>query len=190
MLSDSKQVGKKIREYRLKLDLTQQELAEMIGKTWEMVSRYERGQSSAHREIDAIAEALEVTTAELVDSENDVAASMFPRVPYFTKRARTYRSYREYKTNLMYYCPDWILRKDKDAFAIPADAVDVGAADLTRLDGVYFISPNTPCSMGDLALYFTADRNPRIFRLNFVPKDEELTRVMGRVLAFERHFPD
>ena len=189
MLSDSKQVGKKIKEYRLKLGMTQKELAYHIDKTWEMVSRYERGLSSAHREIDDIAKALGVTTSKLVDSEHDSLVSMFPRVPYYPNRARYRETYQETNTNVYYNCPDWVLHKDKEVFAVPSSAVNASAKDLRAKKGVYFIAPNVPCSIGDLTLYFNQKtREPQILRLNFIPKDKETLQIMGRVLAFEQYF--
>jgi transcriptional regulator with XRE-family HTH domain len=58
-MTDS-EIGRIIREQRLKLGLSQQQLAKKVGVTWEMVSRYERGKSSALQKIFELAEALEV----------------------------------------------------------------------------------------------------------------------------------
>ncbi|MCC7304527.1 helix-turn-helix transcriptional regulator [bacterium] len=66
------EIGKIIREARKKLGLSQQELAKKIGVTWEMISRYERGRSSALQKILELAEALEVEVAKFfaVSSES------------------------------------------------------------------------------------------------------------------------
>ncbi len=44
-LETFRRIGQRLKEYRLKKGLTQQELAERLGVTWEMVSRYERGEN-------------------------------------------------------------------------------------------------------------------------------------------------
>lgn len=55
------QVGAIIRENRKKLGLTQGQLAEKIGVTWEMISRYERGRSSALLKILELSVALNIS---------------------------------------------------------------------------------------------------------------------------------
>jgi len=73
-------IGNNIRRLRIKNGLTQRELANKIGVTWEMVSRYERGKSSPYSKIDAISTALNVSTYELL--QNDYTSSMLKEPPY------------------------------------------------------------------------------------------------------------
>jgi len=54
------EIGRIIKEQRKKLGLSQQQLAKKVGVTWEMVSRYERGKSSALQKIFELSEALEI----------------------------------------------------------------------------------------------------------------------------------
>ena len=53
-----KEIGRRIRHYRLLRGLTQEELAKKIGVSWEMVSRYENGRSDPTNRIVFIANAL------------------------------------------------------------------------------------------------------------------------------------
>lgn len=55
-----KEIGKIIRDQRKNLNLSQVELARKVGVTWEMISRYERGKSSALNKLQELALALEV----------------------------------------------------------------------------------------------------------------------------------
>lgn len=51
---DNRKIGKKIKKARVETGMSQGDLAEKIGVTWEMVSRYENGRSSAHKHLDTI----------------------------------------------------------------------------------------------------------------------------------------
>lgn len=64
------EIGRVIREQRTKLGLSQQQLAKKVGVTWEMVSRYERGKSSALQKIFELAEALEVDVSRFFGGSN------------------------------------------------------------------------------------------------------------------------
>lgn len=55
-----KEIGEIIRDQRQKKNLSQVELARKVGVTWEMISRYERGKSSALNKLQELAFALEV----------------------------------------------------------------------------------------------------------------------------------
>ncbi len=63
---DLKNIGKRIRYYRLLRGLTQQELADRIGVTWEMISRYENGRSDPSRKIVLIANVLNLSPNNLL----------------------------------------------------------------------------------------------------------------------------
>ena len=60
-------IGENIRAYRKKHDLTQEELAERLGVTYQSVSRWENGATYPDLELlPAIAQALSVTADELL----------------------------------------------------------------------------------------------------------------------------
>ncbi len=70
-------VGANIREYRKMRKLTQQELADRIGVTWEMVSRYERGKSSSANSLEKISDALGIKSEDLL-KENTSTPNAIP----------------------------------------------------------------------------------------------------------------
>jgi len=64
-------IGQKIKLVRKQKGISQQELAERIGVTWEMISRYERGKSSPMQKIEEIAEALQVELKTFFETSED-----------------------------------------------------------------------------------------------------------------------
>lgn len=61
------QIGEKIKILRRQKGISQQELAERIGVTWEMISRYERGKSSPLQKLEEISNALQVEMRSFFD---------------------------------------------------------------------------------------------------------------------------
>lgn len=70
------QIGKLIRKYRQERNFSQQTLAEKIGVTWEMISRYERGRSSPLQKILEISDALGVAPGVFFDSSVSVSGEL------------------------------------------------------------------------------------------------------------------
>lgn len=64
-------IGKRIKEYRLEKNLTQQELADKIGVTWEMISRYERDESKPFFKLESIANALDISMNDILQKNNN-----------------------------------------------------------------------------------------------------------------------
>ena len=175
-------VGKNIRFYRERLGLTQQDLGDLIGKTWEMISRYERGTSSALSQIDKLSKALRVLPSDLLGDDKELFRNMFPRVPLFTRKPGE-KGFSTSKTNIFYFCPDWILNIDPDTYAVVSEIVKIDAMDLKK-KGVFFIAPNVHCSLGDPTL-FLHEKRAHIARLNVIPREDSPFTVMGRVIAHE-----
>jgi transcriptional regulator with XRE-family HTH domain len=140
------QIGQKIREYRQKKKLTQQQLADSIGVTWEMVSRYERGDSSPFNRIDGLAKALKVSPFELLQEYykaggSNMMDSMINNVPLFTAKPRNFDFSASNTTNF-YNAPVWVTQRDKEAFAIESSAVKKMTMKVSD-DSVLYISPNS-----------------------------------------------
>jgi transcriptional regulator with XRE-family HTH domain len=139
-------IGQKIREYRQKKKLTQQQLADSIGVTWEMVSRYERGDSSPLNRIDGLAKALNVSPFELLQEYYRSGGehpmdSMINNVPLFTNVPEDGHFSAENTTNF-YNAPVWITQRDKDAFAIESSiARNMTMKIVDR--SILYISPNS-----------------------------------------------
>lgn len=81
---DSQTIGNRIKNFRKEKGLSQKDLASMVGVTWEMVSRYERGRSSPLLKIIPIAKALSVPTEALLAEYED--KELADKVMYYSER--------------------------------------------------------------------------------------------------------
>ncbi len=134
-------IGKKIKYYREENKMTQQELADKIGVTYEMVSRYERGVNEPYKKLNIIAKALNVDVSELLQEVNNASISF--QIPLFTKIPKSFDSE---NTNFFYTCPTWIQEKDRKTFALDMELVE------KEENGVYYISPRTKPERNSLVL--------------------------------------
>lgn len=139
-------IGLKIREKRNKQGLTQQQLADSIGVTWEMVSRYERGDSSPLNRMEALAKALDTSPLELLQeyyesSDSVMLDSMINNIPLFTQVPTTLLFAKENTTNF-YNAPIWVTQRDKEAFAVEYSAITSRTPRITE-GSIVYISPNS-----------------------------------------------
>jgi transcriptional regulator with XRE-family HTH domain len=139
-------IGENIRKYRNRLDLTQEELADRIGITWEMISRYERGESSPMNKLHQISDALGVPMTDLIDDSlhNDCEVPLFMKIPknlIFNKN----------NTTLFYSCPKWLLKRDPEIFVINSQIVKSNNF-IKSKNGYIFISPNSKLENSDLVI--------------------------------------
>ena len=172
-------IGENIRIYRERKNMTQRELADRIGKTWEMISRYERGMSSPLNQVDTIADALSVNVTDLLrDSTKDSNLYSFNRVPLFTSLPENF-DFLNTKTYVYYTAPDWILNTDKECFVIDSNLVKSDTENLKR-NGYLFISPNTPIKKNDTVLR-VKDNEILLEEI----KDLKSENIIGKVLAQE-----
>jgi transcriptional regulator with XRE-family HTH domain len=162
-------VGRKIKYYREESKLTQQQLADKIGVTWEMVSRYERGINEPYSRIKSIAKALNTNISELLQEDN--IASVRNQIPLFTKIPKDL-NFNQNNTTFYYTCPEWILKKDKDVFAIDMSLVE------EEKEGVYYVSPNIESEMSKLVL---RNENGKLL----VEKFQKQKDIIGIILSFE-----
>jgi len=139
-------IGENIRKYRKRLKLTQDELADKVGITWEMISRYERGESSPMNQLDKLAEALGVSAGSLVDSDD---VNVY-QIPLFTKIPKDL-NFKKENTLTYYNCPTWITKLDHESFIV--DMVIVSSSNLLcSPTGFLFISPNCELVIDDIVL--------------------------------------
>jgi transcriptional regulator with XRE-family HTH domain len=166
-------IGENIRKYRKRLDLTQEELADRIGITWEMISRYERGESSPMNKLPKISEALGIPITELIDDKlNNLC-----EVPLFIK-APTDMNFDKENTTLFYSCPKWLLKRDPAVFAITTDIINKNSS-ISSDPGYLFISPNSEMNRSNLVL----TNNSR--RLNIEKFTDNRGDVIGRIMMQE-----
>lgn len=148
-------IGEQIKQARSEAQLTQSELGEKIGVTWEMISRYENGKSSPRKNLEGIATALgkpiqyffgieEESIGEeikklthLLETKGQEIESV-GTVPYienigeFTlKKALMY-------TKQTYHCPSWIYTRFKKVFALKLDSVESDVVSVRKGDIGYF----------------------------------------------------
>lgn len=172
---NSKYIGENIKIYRERKKLTQRELGDRIGKTWEMISRYERGESSPLKQLNTLADALNVDPRDLLkDSTSQIDNYSTNKIPLFTSMPED-GNFRKGKAYIFYPTPDWILQIDIDAFAVDMEIIDGS-------NGVVFISPSSECSIGDTVL---VNDNGNLEIVKYRKNSES---IIGKVLAKEVRF--
>ena len=139
-------IGESIRKYRRRLNLTQDQLADRVGVTWEMISRYERGESSPMNKLDKLSNALNIRVTDLL-SENGCADY---NIPLFAKIPKAFEFKRK-NTTLSYNCPRWLIKLDPGVFAIDTQLV-IQDKEISSKEGYLFISPNSEIKNSDLIL--------------------------------------
>jgi DNA-binding XRE family transcriptional regulator len=139
-------IGENIRKYRNRLDLTQDQLADKIGVTWEMISRYERGESSPMNKLDRLAKALGVPVTTLIDDRivNNCEIPLFVKIP-------RHFSFDKDSTTIYYSCPKWLLKLDPQVFVIDTELIETNNF-LPKEEGYIFISPNSDIHNSDLVV--------------------------------------
>ncbi len=160
-------IGKRIKYYREVNNFTQQDLADKVGITYEMVSRYERGTSQPYRRLKDLAKALNVELSELLQNTDSSGSSSL--IPLFTKMPN---SFHIENTHYFYTCPTWIIEKDKKAFAI-----DMGLIN-DEEDGVFYVSTKTKPKENSFVLFKKANGLK-------IEKFENQKNILGVVLGKE-----
>jgi transcriptional regulator with XRE-family HTH domain len=132
-------IGENIRIYRERSNLTQQELADRVGVSWEMISRYERAASSPLKKIERLADALGVKKSQLIEEHIPNGPNSFDlRIPLFTKIPTPPR-FNSSQTNYYYQCPEWIFKNYKGMIALDSSLVKTDIPNFSK-SGVLYIS--------------------------------------------------
>lgn len=137
-------IGENIKIYRERLNLTQQELADKIGKTWEMISRYERGVSSPLNQLDTLSKALKIEPVDLLKDITENNSNKLNRIPLFVTLP-IHSAFDKSDTFIYYNAPDWVVSLDSDVFAIDMNLIDGSK-------GLVYVSPNSEVNLNDLVL--------------------------------------
>ncbi len=142
-------IGENIRIYRERSKLTQQELADKVGVSWEMVSRYERSASSPLKKLEKLAEALQVSKSQLLEEHiPEGTGAIEYRVPLFTNIPSPAR-FQPSQTNYYYSCPEWISKQYSDVIAIDSKLTHTNIPNFL-LNGILFVSKEGKPKHGDL----------------------------------------
>ena len=171
-------IGENIRIYRERANLTQQQLADRIGISWEMVSRYERNENKPHQKLDEISEALNVSKSQLLEKHiPEKYNNMEYKVPLFLQLPKSNR-FIPNQTNYYYVCPEWIYKRDRKCIAIDTSLID-SDYDHFQKDGVVYISTELEPKRNDLILIKDSSK---LLTKKYQTKH---TNILGKVLAQE-----
>ncbi len=145
------EIGVQIKKARIESQLTQKELGEKIGVTWEMISRYENGKSSPRKNLEKIAETLDKPIQYFFGVEEVPLSDEIKRLTTLLSRKsdelqksdvgllETLEGFTLKKaldlTNQSYNCPRWISVKFENAFALKLDDISstvlgIGSGDI------------------------------------------------------------
>ncbi len=183
---DLKDIGLKIKYLRKYEGLTQKQLAEKIGTTWEMISRYETGKSSPLGRIDKIAEALNVSIAKILtdnmveDEDIPYSQNLIPLIN--TPFTDIHQALKE--TKLYYNAPQWITQKYLQPFGLDCKILDIQTTQLDK-NGILFAVPEKPASDKDLVIVKSLpDKISVIIRQNI----KSSQKPVATVIAWEKRF--
>jgi transcriptional regulator with XRE-family HTH domain len=134
-------IGENIRFYRERLDFTQQNLADKVGVSWEMISRYERSASSPLNKLHKLSKALNIPASQLLERHIPENVNSNFKVPLIVNIPKGNIFDIEY-SNFYYNAPEWIFQENIKALAL--DTTLVINNDSPK-GGVYYI-----CSTEDI----------------------------------------
>lgn len=178
-------IGLRIKHLRNIAGMTQQELADKVGTSWEMISRYERGKSSPMRKIPEIADALNTTIANLFAEsilEEEGPHHARNTVPFIDEP--TGKALRKIKVTKQYYiAPDWIIHLCVKPFAVEAETVELQTSKIHQ-NGIIFVTQEKPRRASDLAVV----QDPDGLRITPYEKGAGMHKVLGKVVAWEKRF--
>jgi transcriptional regulator with XRE-family HTH domain len=176
-------IGENIRIYRERKDMTQKELAEKIGKTWEMISRYERGASSPFKQIDSLADALKVDSSDLLKKPSENKKYVLNRVPLFKSLPKN-MDFINTKPYEYYIAPDWILDQDLESFVVDSKLLNI-KDDRLKHGGYIFVAPNLKTDAEREDPVLKKVEGGLVIDKKFNSREED---IIGKVLAQEIRF--
>ncbi len=182
---DYKNIGLRIKHFRQIQGITQKALADKIGTTWEMVSRYETGKSSPLSRIDAIAQTLGISVTRLLAGEvvaEETATYSRNLIPLLNEKfANLTEAINRAKT--YYSAPDWIIQKYARPFAIESDLLKINTTQVEK-NGILFATQEFPQSSNDLVLSLK-DKALTLTTYSRLAKNE---KPLATVIAWEKRF--
>lgn len=171
-------IGENIRIYRERAKLTQQQLADKIGISWEMISRYERNESSPIYKLNGLSKALSVSKSQLLEKHIPEKYSSFEfKIPLFLNIPPSNRFIAN-QTNYFYLCPEWLLKRDKECIAIDTSLIE-SCYEVFNQNGVVYISTQVKPELNDLVL---VKSNNHLVTEKYSNRN---TNILGKILAQE-----
>ncbi|KKQ36240.1 MAG: Transcriptional regulator [candidate division WS6 bacterium GW2011_GWA2_37_6] len=165
-----KQVGIQIKKARTDKGMSQEQLGDKLGVTWEMISRYENGRSSARKYLTQLSEILEKPISYFFGVEDDlieynvdkIASALREKgVGYDTVSANKILLIDDFSilgfeksiklTRQYYTAPEWIIEKYSDVFALRLNSVSSENIEINQGD-VGFLSPSIKPESKDVVL--------------------------------------
>lgn len=196
---DDVKIGIQIKKARLEAQLTQGELGQKIGVTWEMISRYENGKSSPRKNLEKISEVLGkpiqyffgVEEAPISEEIKRLTKLLIKKgedlqrggeVPYL----ETLNGFPLKKaislTNQSYSCPSWIYSRYSNVYALRLDDIGSDILSIGKGDIGYFTNA-LDHKIGDYILFkekskYRIDKYRKGFR----------KKVIAILLAVEKRY--
>lgn len=171
-------IAENIKRYRERANMTQQQLADKVGVSWEMISRYEREESLPYKKLDEISKALNVPKSQLLEKHvPDKYSSMDYKIPLFLHIPLS-NKFTSSQTNYYYVCPEWILKRDKECIAIDTSLIDSNEENF-KMNGVIYISKQIKPQRND---WVVVRENGRLIVKMY---DGNSPNILGKVLAQE-----
>jgi len=171
-------IAENIKRYRERANMTQQQLADKVGVSWEMISRYEREESLPYKKLDEISKALNVSKSQLLEKHvPDKYSSMDYKIPLFLHIPLS-NKFTSSQTNYYYICPEWILKRDKECIAIDTSLIDSNEENF-KMNGVIYVSKQIKPQRND---WVVVRENRRLIVKMY---DENSKNILGKILAQE-----
>ena len=171
-------IAENIKRYRERANMTQQQLADKVGVSWEMISRYEREESLPYKKLDEISKALNVSKSQLLEKHvPDKYSSMDYKIPLFLHIPLS-NKFTSSQTNYYYVCPEWILKMDKECIAIDTSLIDSNEENF-KMNGVIYVSKQIKPQRNDRVV---VRENGRLIVKMY---DGNSPNILGKVLAQE-----
>lgn len=172
-------IGENIRRYRERSNLTQQQLADKVGVSWEMVSRYERSASSPLKKLEQLSDALQVSKSQLLEEHIPEGGSILDiRVPLFTSIPSPAR-FQSSQTNYYYSCPEWISKQYSEVIALDSKLTHTNIPNFL-LNGILFVSRDSTPKHGE----FYISRGYESLELKRY-EGESTENILGKLVAQE-----
>jgi len=199
-MSTDKEIGIQIKKARTEKDFSQEELGEKIGVTWEMISRYENGRSSASRHMSKLANVLEKSVAYFYGQDTDpikynvekIASALREQGIGYERKSNEVILVddvsilgfeRSLKLTRQYYnAPEWLLEKYGNVFALRLNSVLPDSLDTNEGDIGFFSTSLKPVN-SDIVLV----NSGKVHKLKrFSAKMKE--QVLAVLLVQEKRF--